>query len=136
MRRWSASSGDLHVFENRQGGEFREMSLAGLSGVVSRWRVGDVNGDGALDLVTLDAPGRFAALSFGADGLEQQTLAHLDRSHRSGRSRRRTRCSSRTSTTTARSIWWRPGGGRSRVWLADETSTLRAAGRATRRCRT
>ena len=49
--------GDLHVFENRQGGEFREMpGPSGLAPMVAL-TIGDVNADGVLDLVTLDASG-------------------------------------------------------------------------------
>jgi tetratricopeptide (TPR) repeat protein len=53
--------GDLHVFENRQGGEFREMAAPGLAGIVAL-AVGDINADGALEIVTL-----------GANGIVQQT---------------------------------------------------------------
>ncbi len=49
--------GDLHVFENRQAGEFREMPAPPSSGAVIAVAVGDVNADGALDLVSLDTNG-------------------------------------------------------------------------------
>jgi hypothetical protein len=49
--------GDLHVFENRQAGEFRRIPAARASVVVAM-AVGDANGDGVLDIVTLDACGR------------------------------------------------------------------------------
>jgi tetratricopeptide (TPR) repeat protein len=52
--------GDLHVFENRQAGEFREITNSPNSpnlGTVVAVAVGDLNGDGRLDIVTLDATG-------------------------------------------------------------------------------
>ena len=69
-------SGDLHVFENRQGGEFREMSLAGLSGVVAAGRGRRQRGRGCSISWRSTAPGSIRRLSFGAAGLEQQTLAN------------------------------------------------------------
>ena len=116
-------SGDLHVFENRQGGEFREMSLAGLSGVVAL-SVGDVNGGWrARSRRRSTAPGSIRRLSLGAAGLEQQTLGtwadRIDPADAGDVSR----SSSRTSTTTARSIWW------------FQAAAARGSGWATRRTR-
>src|SRR5215470_20115429 len=48
--------GDLHVFENRQAGEFREMAQPAIGAVVAV-AIGDVNADGVLDIVTLEASG-------------------------------------------------------------------------------
>jgi tetratricopeptide (TPR) repeat protein len=116
-------SGDLHAFENRQGGEFREMSLAGLSGVVALG-AGDVNGDGALDLVALDRSGAIRRLSFGAAGLEQQTLANwTDRIDTAGPSTYAIFLADLDNNGALDMVV--SGGGRSRVWLSDETNTLR-----------
>ena len=116
-------SGDLHVFENRQGGEFREMSLAGLSGVVAL-SVGDVNGDGALDLVALDRSGVIRRLSFGAAGLEQQTLANwTDRIDSAGPATYAIFLADLDNNGAVDMVV--SGDGRSRVWLGDEKNTLR-----------
>src|SRR5262249_51189238 len=48
--------GDLHVFENRQAGVFREMAQPSFGPVVAV-AIGDLNADGALDIVTLEASG-------------------------------------------------------------------------------
>src|SRR4029077_4384052 len=48
--------GDLHVFENRQAGVFREMAQPSLGQVVAV-AIGDLNAEGVLDIVTLDASG-------------------------------------------------------------------------------
>ena len=47
-------NGDLHVFENRQAGEFREFTTVPPLGTVVAVAVGDLNADGVLDIVTLD----------------------------------------------------------------------------------
>ena len=109
-------SGDLHVFENRQGGEFREMPLTGLYGVVAL-AIGDVDADGVLDLVALDRSGVIRRLSFGRPaGNSARSPTGRIASIRPRRSER-TACFSPISTTTARSICWCRAAGRSRVWL-------------------
>jgi tetratricopeptide (TPR) repeat protein len=116
-------SGDLHAFENQQGGEFREMSLAGLSGVVAL-SVGDVNGDGALDLVALDRSGVIRRLSFGTAGLEQQTLANwTDPIDSAGPSTYAIFLADLDNNGAVDLVV--SGGGRSRFWLSDEKNTLR-----------
>jgi hypothetical protein len=59
--------GDLHVFENRQAGEFREMRALSDAGTVVAVAVADVNADGVLDIVTLNAAGSLRA-SWTRDG--------------------------------------------------------------------
>jgi hypothetical protein len=59
--------GALHVFENRQAGEFRRIQGPGTSSPVLAMTIGDVNGDGVLDLVALDASGSIVRHSFRAD---------------------------------------------------------------------
>jgi len=49
--------GGVHLFENRQGGEFKEMPAPSGLGTTVALAVGDANGDGVLDLVTLAADG-------------------------------------------------------------------------------
>jgi hypothetical protein len=49
--------GDLHVFENRQAGEFREMPAVHGLGAIVAVAVGDISGDGVLNIVTLDTHG-------------------------------------------------------------------------------
>jgi len=116
-------SGDLHAFENRQGGEFREMSLAGLSGVVALG-AGDVNGDGALDLVALDRSGVIRRLSFGAAGLEQQTLGSwTERIDSAGPATYAIFLADLDNNGAVDLVV--SGDGRSRVWLGDEKNTLR-----------
>ena len=95
--------GDLHVFENRQGGEFREMPGPTASGTVVALALGDVNGDGVLDLVTLDAN--------GSDSRAVESAAMAGSSRRWGRGpslsirapSEAIGCSWPTWTTTARS---------------------------------
>ena len=124
--------GDLHVFENRQGGEFRGDVAGRPVRRRRRSRLADVNGDGALDLVALDRAGVIRRLSFGAGGLEQQHVATwTDRIDPADRPER-TRCSSPTSTTTARSIsWCRAAGHRGSGWPTRRVRSA-AAGRSRR----
>jgi tetratricopeptide (TPR) repeat protein len=68
--------GAVHVFENRQAGEFRAVPGPGAAGVIAL-AAGDVNGDGVLDLVTLDSRGAVKRASIGPNGwtggwIEQQ----------------------------------------------------------------
>ena len=119
-------SGDLHAFENRQGGEFREMPLAGLSGLsgVVALNVGDVNGDGALDLVALDRSGAIRRLSFGAAGWEQHALANWTDRIDPGEASTYGIFLADLDNNGAIDLVV-SGGGRSHVWLGDETNTLR-----------
>ena len=116
-------SGDLHAFENRQGGQFREMPLAGLYGVVAL-NIGDVDADGALDLVALDRSGVIRRLSFGRAGWEQRTLAswpdRIDPAETSSYGVFLADLDNNGAIDLLVS-----GAGRSRVWLGDETNTLR-----------
>jgi tetratricopeptide (TPR) repeat protein len=65
--------GAVHVFENRQAGEFRPMAGPRVAGAIAL-TVGDVNGDGVLDLVTLDAGGSIGRASIRAGAWDQQPI--------------------------------------------------------------
>jgi hypothetical protein len=67
--------GDVHLFENRQGGEFREMAAPPGLGTTVALTIGDANGDGVLDLVTLDSSGALRRFSRKGDAWNAQTLA-------------------------------------------------------------
>jgi tetratricopeptide (TPR) repeat protein len=69
------AEGNLHLFENRQGGQFKPMEGPRGLGRLVALALGDINGDGVLDLVTLDATGTIRRASRGRDGWEQQQLA-------------------------------------------------------------
>ncbi|MEO8256413.1 MAG: FG-GAP-like repeat-containing protein [Acidobacteriota bacterium] len=58
------AAGRVHVFENRQAGQFSEMPAPDGLGSALALTLGDINADGVLDLVTL-----------GADGLLRRTSA-------------------------------------------------------------
>ena len=66
--------GDLHVFENRQAGVFREMSQPSLGSVVAV-AIGDLNADGVLDIVTLDASGAIKRTSDRGGQWQTQDVA-------------------------------------------------------------
>jgi Tfp pilus assembly protein PilF len=66
--------GDLHVFENRQAGVFLEMAQPALGAVVAV-ATGDVNADGVLDIVTLDASGGIKRTSHREGRWQTETLA-------------------------------------------------------------
>ena len=51
------AAGKVHVFENRQAGQFRELPAPDGLGDVMALTLGDVNADGVLDLVTLGGDG-------------------------------------------------------------------------------
>jgi len=55
--------GDLHIFENRQAGEFREITSSPNPGTTVAVSVGDINADGLIDLVTLDSSGAIRRIS-------------------------------------------------------------------------
>lgn len=67
--------GDVHLFANRQAGEFQRIDTApALRGVIAL-TVGDANADGVLDVVTLDAGGSIRRTSANREGWDQQVLA-------------------------------------------------------------
>ena len=116
--------GDLHVFENRQGGEFREMTgLNGPSGVIALG-LGDVNADGLLDLVALDGAGVVHRLSYRAGGWEQRTLANVTDPIDPAAAGSYGIFLSDLDNNGALDLLV-SGGGRSRIWLGDETNTLK-----------
>jgi len=64
------AAGTVHVFENLQAGQFRELPPAAGLGTAIALTLGDVNADGLLDLVTLDFAGVIRRMSVrgGATG--------------------------------------------------------------------
>ena len=69
------AQGNVHLFENRQGGQF--VSMVGPTGVgrVVALTVGDVNGDGVIDLILLDDKGTIRRASYEREKWVVQTLA-------------------------------------------------------------
>jgi tetratricopeptide (TPR) repeat protein len=67
--------GDVHLFENRQGGEFREMRPPADLGTTVALAIGDVNGNGVLNLVTLDSTGAIRRFARKGDVWEAKPVA-------------------------------------------------------------
>ena len=57
------SDGRVRVFENRQGGEFREWPKPPALGAVYGVALGDLNADGTLELITIDSKGAVQSTS-------------------------------------------------------------------------
>src|SRR5499427_719359 len=66
--------GDVHVFENRQAGAFREMARPSLGAVVAL-AVGDLNADGVLDIVALEAGGAVKRASWRGGAWQAEEVA-------------------------------------------------------------
>ncbi len=77
---------------------------AGLGTTVAL-TIGDANGDGVLDLVTLESAGAMRRFSRKGDAWDAQTLATWPDRIDAGGGRRAIACSSPTWTTTAPSTW-------------------------------
>ena len=87
--------------------------------------VGDVNADGVLDVVTLDARGSIRRMSANREGWDEQPLATWPDWSGDAARRERLDCFSPISTTTARSIWWRPARAARASGSADERNEFR-----------
>ena len=61
------TEGIVHVFRNEQGGSFRRWPTPAQLGAVASLAVGDLNADGLLDLITLEAGGTIQSLSATGD---------------------------------------------------------------------
>ena len=122
----------LHVFMNRQAGQFRALPGPPASKEIVRVALGDVNADGVLDLVTLDSVRRDLR---GVDlGRPVDVAADSRPGARPAGKARHARFWP-TSTTTARSIWSRRTR-RARPRLAGgRGSIVQAAGERHRRGR-
>jgi tetratricopeptide (TPR) repeat protein len=118
------AQGNLHLFENRQGGQFVPMEGPGGLGRLVALAVGDVNGDGVLDLVTLDANGTIRRASRGRGGWEQQQLAVWpDRPDQAAPGADRLFLDDLDNNGSPDLI--ASGGGRSQVWLSGARGDFR-----------
>jgi tetratricopeptide (TPR) repeat protein len=61
------ASGAVHVFANRQAGDFTRLAIGDLSGVAAV-TVADINADGRFDVVALESTGAIKSLSLGGAG--------------------------------------------------------------------
>jgi Tfp pilus assembly protein PilF len=113
--------GVVHVFENRQGGEFREIAAPAGLGTTVAVTIGDVNADGALDLVTLDSTGAIRRSSRKDDGWETQLIATwpdpIDASAVGGYRLLLADMDNNGAVDVVAS-----GAGRTRIWLAGESN--------------
>jgi hypothetical protein len=108
-------AGRVHVFVNRQSGDFAETSLD--AGGVTAFTIADVDGDGRFEVVTVDAMG-----SLRAFGLARAVL-------NLGSGFRGERLLAADLDNNGAVDLIASGGGRSRVWLAGENHAFTALGR-------
>jgi len=108
-------AGRVHIFVNRQSGDFAETSLD--TGGVTAFTIADVDGDGRFDIVTVDAMG-----SLRAFGLARAVL-------NLGSGFRGERLLAADLDNNGAVDLIASGGGRSRVWLAGENHAFTALGR-------
>jgi tetratricopeptide (TPR) repeat protein len=69
------AQGNLHLFENRQGGQFAAMNGPTDVGRAVALTLGDVNGDGVTDLILLDDKGTIRRASLDGEKWIVQTVA-------------------------------------------------------------
>ena len=118
------AGGDLHLFANRQAGEFSRIQTAPVLRGVIAVTVGDANADGALDLVTLDANGSIRRTSATREGWDQQLLATWpDWSGERSPGTHRLFLEDLDNNGALDLV--ASGPGHSRVWLADERNGFR-----------
>ncbi|MQA28544.1 MAG: tetratricopeptide repeat protein [Luteitalea sp.] len=116
--------GEMHLFMNRQAGDFRRVDTAPARPEVIALTVGDANADGVLDIVTLDARGAIRRVFVNSDVWEEQPLATWpDWSGQPlpGTSRLFLADLDNNGALDLAAS----GAGRSRIWLADERNELR-----------
>ena len=102
------AQGALHLFENRQGGQFDAMSGPADVGRVVALALGDVNGDGVIDVILLDDKGTIRRASYDGEKWDRADAHRLGRELAAARLLARIDCWSKISTTTDRRILWRP----------------------------
>jgi tetratricopeptide (TPR) repeat protein len=120
--------GDLHLFENLQGGEFKEIPAPGGLGTVVAIALGDLSADGVLRLVTLDTTGAIRQLSQDgrsptAGGWERQTLGTWPDAIDPGAVGRFRMFLADVDNNGALDLVV-SGPGRSRIWLGDASNHL------------
>ena len=119
------AQGNLHLFENRQGGQFD--SMIGPTGVgrVVGLTVGDVNGDGVTDLILLDDKGTIRRASREGEKWVVQTLAEWAGDW-SGATPGQFRLFVEDLDNNGSPDLVASGGGRSQVWLSSDAGQFSA----------
>jgi tetratricopeptide (TPR) repeat protein len=118
------AQGVLHVFENRQAGEFREMPKPDDAPPVLALAVGDIDADGVLDIVTLGKDGSIRRVSRRGDGWEDQQIAVWSDGFQSARAGSYRLFLADLDNNGALDLIV-SGLGRSRAWLAGGAGDLR-----------
>jgi tetratricopeptide (TPR) repeat protein len=119
--------GVLHVFENRQAGEFREMPKLPDARPVVALAAGDLNADGLLDIIALGEDGSIRRVSRKGDAWdEQQTVVWQDGVAGAAAGTYRLFLADLDNNGALDLV--ASGGGRSRAWLASGDGSFRALG--------
>ena len=134
MRCSSMRPAALHVYINRQAGAFaRVADLRGAERTSSPSTVADIDADGAIDVVTLDAMGVVRLTSRPGETWTTPRDRALGRPRRRV-ARQPSAASLPISTTTARSIWSRPAAASRASGWPTATSACSRWPRRRRRC--
>ena len=119
------AQGNLHLFENRQGGQFDSMTGPTGVGRVVALTVGDVNGDGVTDLILLDDKGTIRRASREGEKWVVQTLAEWAGDW-SGATPGQFRLFVEDLDNNGSPDLVASGGGRSQVWLSSDAGQFSA----------
>jgi tetratricopeptide (TPR) repeat protein len=119
--------GDLHLFANRQAGDFQRIEAPEVRGDVTiAVAAGDANADGTLDLITLNAAGTIRRAARATDRWVYEQLAVWDGLPQQGAVPGAYRLFLADLDNNGGLDLIASGGGRSGVWLAGEDSEYRA----------